>query len=96
MCCRKRRAAHLNFHSPYSFTSAVIQSSVLLRAGDCMLSSEIKEDFEQAYAIFVEVAPASSLGKRALPLLTKLRQSFSERGLDSHRSHTQEPSQGAS
>jgi hypothetical protein len=62
--------------SVHTFTSAVIQSSVILRAPNCMLANDIRSDFELAYAIFVEVAPCSAVAKRALPILARLRSSI--------------------
>ncbi|KAM0789787.1 hypothetical protein ACM66B_006639 [Microbotryomycetes sp. NB124-2] len=60
----------------HTFTSAVIQSSVLLRAPTCMLADDIRDDFLQAFSVFAEVAPSSALGRRGYEILLKLRSSI--------------------
>ena len=63
--------------SVHAFTAAVIQASVLLRAPTSMLAADVRHDFDLAYAIFCEVAPGSVVARRALPILTRLRQAVS-------------------
>lgn len=42
-----------------------------------MLAADVRHDFDLAYAIFCEVAPGSVVARRALPILTRLRQAVS-------------------
>lgn len=60
----------------HTFTAAIIQASVLLRAPKCMLADDVRTDFDMAYSIFVEVAPQSPVARRALPILSRLRQAI--------------------
>ncbi|KAJ8295659.1 putative transcriptional regulatory protein C1F7.11c [Rhodotorula toruloides] len=67
------------FYAFHTFTSAVIQSSVLLRAPYCMLNEDIRADFAQALQVFNDIEPYSALAGRALPILRKLKEAL-ERG----------------
>ncbi|GAA5981002.1 hypothetical protein JCM10908_003948 [Rhodotorula pacifica] len=58
----------------HTFTSLIIQSSVLLRAPACMLAEDIRADFREGMQIFKDVAPLSPLAQRALVILLKVEQ----------------------
>lgn len=58
----------------HTFTSLIIQSSVLLRAPTCMLAEDIRADFREGMQIFKNVAPLSPLAQRALVILLKVEQ----------------------
>ncbi|POY70520.1 hypothetical protein BMF94_6434 [Rhodotorula taiwanensis] len=60
----------------HTFTSSIIQASVLLRAPSCMLADDIRVDFAQSLQIFREVAPVSALAQRALGILNKVEQAL--------------------
>lgn len=60
----------------HTFTSAVIQASVILHAPECMLAAETRDDFEASYKVVKQMVATSSLAARALPILAKLRQSI--------------------
>ncbi|GAA5838680.1 hypothetical protein JCM11251_003261 [Rhodosporidiobolus azoricus] len=87
---------HWWFFLFHTFTSAVIQSSVLLRAPNCMLADDIRNDFNQAFSVFAEVAPFSDLGRRGYAILHKLRSSITPGGSRIEEYGPDKTGQGAS
>lgn len=77
----------------HTFTSAVIQSSVLLRAPYCMLNEDIRADFAQALQVFSDIEPYSALAGRALPILRKLKEALERGPIVGGESQMQQPAQ---
>ncbi|KAM0747622.1 hypothetical protein T439DRAFT_292608, partial [Meredithblackwellia eburnea MCA 4105] len=64
------------FFAFHCFTALIIESSVLLRVPQCMQSEDVKLDFEFGCSVFYEMAPGSSLARRTLPILAKLKEAL--------------------
>lgn len=60
----------------HTFTSAVIQASVILHAPEFLLAQEIKQDLEASFAVLKGMTPSSLLAQQPLPILDKLRHSL--------------------
>ncbi|RSH89110.1 hypothetical protein EHS25_002776 [Saitozyma podzolica] len=57
----------------HAYTAAVIQSTVLLRVPQCMMADEVRADFEKSYETIAGMTGRSAVARRAMPLLTRLR-----------------------
>jgi hypothetical protein len=57
----------------HAYTAAIIQSTVLLRVPQCMMADEVRADFEKSYETIASMAGRSAVARRAMPLLTRLR-----------------------
>jgi hypothetical protein len=57
----------------HAYTAAVIQSTVLLRVPQCMMADEVRADFEKSYETIASMTGRSAVARRAMPLLTRLR-----------------------
>ncbi|KAL7418264.1 hypothetical protein Q5752_006720 [Cryptotrichosporon argae] len=55
------------------YTAAIIQATILLRVPGCMMADEVRADFFQSFDIVAQMASASAVARRALPMLTRLK-----------------------